>query len=1172
MHIFFQHVELFRLDMTFILGVFMENYQILHLIGEGCFGKVFKGRRKYSGQAVALKFISTRGKTEKDLKNLRQEMSILRTLNHENIILLIDAFETVSDFVVVTEYAHGELFEVFQDDRRLPESEVQLIAQQLVKALHYLHSNRVIHRDMKPQNILIGSNNIIKIADFGFARSMSNQTTVLNSVKGTPLYMSPELVQEQPYNHTVDLWSLGVILYELFVGTPPFYTNSLYSLINLIINDSVKYPDNMSPEFKSFLQGLLQKNPSKRLDWPNLLSHPFISTTPKLVAPSPALSTAVCTPRNDSARSIILRDIERGFDAKKPLPVNQDIANECVSVIKMCGDSGQISPDFFAIVEYLVPFLQQMGDQLGTGIPQTSINPVFNILMNESVSCLLSMIRVMETSDSSVDDILRLFGLWLREVTASSSPVSMGIKDREQILSKFLKLANVLIKSKNSITNVCKCLCIVFPNLSVSQVQPFKLVHQIVLSLLTLVMACPPETVDKTTRAVIHALSASLLIAPDQAPNHPFPWSVPSSGTSQVSINPAALGSIVSIAKSNPKQFVSILKSHWLITSSSSTSPRHAQGNVCDPSAIHLLYSVLSEGSSDEFIKELTSSFKDPLTDPLILTAMPTMGRMQMISDVPSRCQACAILFLCLADKGPLDWMTADSIRGFANSLAHPVRGEPINPWVQSYSLRLLTQVVRVVSPTNSSSFSRLRESLLSLVQSVNSECVRNWSIFSNISELRNIEGRISGNLINGPLDGYLSICNLVNELCDSGSGSACRRLVRGLLSISPNGIRGLLSLCGPSGLFELAECLSVALTTSSNDKTTDQQTSRMIREILAVLQSLVALVEQTGKSVRAGYTFNSLLGTMLYLCQDEGVPPDVADAMASGHVVPGLVNAVTGPFGPSKSVLGVLALIIQTSSAAASQFVAAKGLEMLRTLRGNDELAGEVVSIVSNIARTSSENYPHIHERLSPYSDFGRILTSPNIEGSVKAKVCNCIGNMARHSDFFYPHLTSLIPSLISACLSEDTNCRKFASFALGNIAFHSGSLYGELRVSVPVLVELLSDGDEKTRSNSAGALGNLVRNSSALVSTMITRGAVEGLLSLVKSGNLDSSGRIALFSLGNLAMHSASKEVLTRLRCQAIVERILRNAKNNRDMQTIKYCDRLTSKLSNSSYQKVN
>eukprot|EP00191_Tetraselmis_sp_GSL018_P012506 CAMPEP_0177598674 /NCGR_PEP_ID=MMETSP0419_2-20121207/12506_1 /TAXON_ID=582737 /ORGANISM="Tetraselmis sp., Strain GSL018" /LENGTH=1263 /DNA_ID=CAMNT_0019091197 /DNA_START=454 /DNA_END=4245 /DNA_ORIENTATION=- len=221
------------------------------------------------------------GKSEKDLKNLRQEIEILRTLRHESIIQMLDAFETKTDFCVVTEYAQGELFEILEDDQNLPEEVVQVIAKQLVRALHYLHSNRIIHRDMKPQNILIGSNGAVKLCDFGFARAMSCNTMVLTSIKGTPLYMAPELVQEQPYNHTVDLWSLGVILYELYVGQPPFYTNSIYSLIHHIVKDPVKFPSNISPEFRDFLKGLLNKDPKKRLGWPNLLDHPFVRETPE---------------------------------------------------------------------------------------------------------------------------------------------------------------------------------------------------------------------------------------------------------------------------------------------------------------------------------------------------------------------------------------------------------------------------------------------------------------------------------------------------------------------------------------------------------------------------------------------------------------------------------------------------------------------------------------------------------------------------------------------------------------------------------------------------------------------------------------------------------------------------------------------------------------------------
>jgi fused-like protein len=113
----------------------IEDYHVIDLVGEGSFGKVYKGRRKYTRQTVAMKFILKHGKTDKDLHNLRQEIEILRKLKHENIIEMIDAFETPQEFCVVTEFAQGELFEVLEDDKCLPEEQVQAIAKQLV----YMH-------------------------------------------------------------------------------------------------------------------------------------------------------------------------------------------------------------------------------------------------------------------------------------------------------------------------------------------------------------------------------------------------------------------------------------------------------------------------------------------------------------------------------------------------------------------------------------------------------------------------------------------------------------------------------------------------------------------------------------------------------------------------------------------------------------------------------------------------------------------------------------------------------------------------------------------------------------------------------------------------------------------------------------------------------------------------
>ncbi|NWZ24404.1 STK36 kinase, partial [Asarcornis scutulata] len=255
----------------------MEGYRVLGAVGGGSFGTVYKARRRHSAQVVAMKFIPKVGRSRQELRSLRREMEVMRGLRHPNIVRMLDSFETEQEVVVVTEYAEGELFQILEDDGSLPEEQVQAIAAQLVSALYYLHSHRILHRDMKPQNILLGKDGVIKLCDFGFARAMSIHTMVLTSIKGTPLYMSPELVEEKPYDHTADLWSVGCILYELFVGTPPFYTSSIFQLVSLIVKDPVKWPEAISPVFKSFLQGLLMKDPRQRLSWPELLSHPFIA-------------------------------------------------------------------------------------------------------------------------------------------------------------------------------------------------------------------------------------------------------------------------------------------------------------------------------------------------------------------------------------------------------------------------------------------------------------------------------------------------------------------------------------------------------------------------------------------------------------------------------------------------------------------------------------------------------------------------------------------------------------------------------------------------------------------------------------------------------------------------------------------------------------------------------
>lgn len=171
------------------------NYDVLELIGEGSFGRVFRGRHRQTGETVALKLIPKVGKTDSDIATLRFEFKIQRELSHPNIVRMVDAYETPNEIIAVTEYIDGrdlhKQFDKYKDGnhgRGLPEARVKQIAIDLISALFYLHQHRILHRDIKPQNVLIGADGRAKLCDFGFARNLGNNTHVLTSIKaGAPL-------------------------------------------------------------------------------------------------------------------------------------------------------------------------------------------------------------------------------------------------------------------------------------------------------------------------------------------------------------------------------------------------------------------------------------------------------------------------------------------------------------------------------------------------------------------------------------------------------------------------------------------------------------------------------------------------------------------------------------------------------------------------------------------------------------------------------------------------------------------------------------------------------------------------------------------------------------------------------------------------------------------------
>uniref|UniRef100_T1HI71 non-specific serine/threonine protein kinase n=1 Tax=Rhodnius prolixus TaxID=13249 RepID=T1HI71_RHOPR len=289
----------------------MEKYMVIGKIGEGSFGRVYKVKSRASDEIAALKLITKCGRSQRELTNLRKECEIQRRLFHPNIIKMLDSFETENEIAVVTEFAYQDLYKTLAKAGYLSEDKAVKIICDLISALYYLHSNRVIHRDLKPQNVLLSEDGVAKLCDFGFARSMSTGTHVLTSIKGTPLYMAPELMEESPYDHNVDLWSLGCIAYEMLVGSPPFNTTSLLHLISLIRNESIKWPENISQNCQSLLKGLLNKDPTQRLSWPHLLEHPFVKGSILIIGDKTVTTplTAELTVSQEKAKAMQKQDL-----------------------------------------------------------------------------------------------------------------------------------------------------------------------------------------------------------------------------------------------------------------------------------------------------------------------------------------------------------------------------------------------------------------------------------------------------------------------------------------------------------------------------------------------------------------------------------------------------------------------------------------------------------------------------------------------------------------------------------------------------------------------------------------------------------------------------------------------------------------------------------------------
>jgi serine/threonine protein kinase len=251
----------------------LDDFKILKVIDKGSFGKVFLVKNKTNGKLYAMKRIRKDILIEKgQIQNTKNERDILLSLEHPFLLGMDFVFQNDHRLYFFLDYVKGgNLFESLYTVKRFPEEQVKFIVAQIVLALGCLHDNKVVHRDLKPENVLFEENGYIKLADFGLAKFLLDSKQSTNSFCGTAEYLAPEILEMKGHGYAVDWWTLGILIYELRIGRPPFLDKNHQKLGRLIKKGKIIFPDpvrhkiDMTEELKDIITQLLERNPSKRI-------------------------------------------------------------------------------------------------------------------------------------------------------------------------------------------------------------------------------------------------------------------------------------------------------------------------------------------------------------------------------------------------------------------------------------------------------------------------------------------------------------------------------------------------------------------------------------------------------------------------------------------------------------------------------------------------------------------------------------------------------------------------------------------------------------------------------------------------------------------------------------------------------------------------------------------
>ncbi|OHT11756.1 Protein kinase domain containing protein [Tritrichomonas foetus] len=341
------------------------------VLGEGSYGHVFKARRESDGNTYAVKVVDLSKLSRREIEDSVNEIRLMASFTSPFLIRFYEAFCDQKRLCIVTEYAQlGDLSNLIERRKRkhrpFPEMTIWRFLLQLLEGLKVLHSTGVVHRDLKSANVLLSAPDLIKIGDLGIS-TVLRQTQLARTQIGTPLYLAPEVWRRRPYDQKCDMWSLGVLLYEMMTFSFPFNGRNTDELVNRICCGRYSTPTNYSADLSSILRRLLQVNPAQRPSVNELLDLKCVKDKMNLIIPylnkevishikEPHLLSTIKVPLNMRNVNLpgsmygkqpeVVKPIAQRMHMKKNIPMNpRDLAHVSTPDMKIIADQDWWSPN-----------------------------------------------------------------------------------------------------------------------------------------------------------------------------------------------------------------------------------------------------------------------------------------------------------------------------------------------------------------------------------------------------------------------------------------------------------------------------------------------------------------------------------------------------------------------------------------------------------------------------------------------------------------------------------------------------------------------------------------------------------------------------------------------------------------------------------------------------------